>query len=195
MDFDGVKNKADQHHDTSNKGCFNVCFDGHECSLERMETDQPKARFSEMLASRSSDVIKEFRASGEFKEKKDELSQLCFGEVASLHEDKLVHLEQCTEEYKEQYLAGQPVSPEAMKNAQQAWEDALKEYDVSSALLGEKQKELTNNEAAEEKSSLFSKLGAAAGIAGILTSPAPEDIESKIALFEKILFYENKARI
>ena len=194
MDFDGVKNKADQLQNTSDEGCFKVCFDGKECSLESGETDQQE-EFFEMLASRSSDVIKEFRASGEFTEKKDELSQLCFGEVASLHEDKLAHLDQCTKEYKEQYLAGQYVPPEDMENAQQVWEDALKEYDVSSAVLNEKQKELTNNEPAEKESSLFSTLGTAAGIAGVLISPAPEEIESMTALFGKYMFYENKAGI
>ena len=153
MDFDGVKTQADQRQNTSDESCVKVNFDGRECFSDGIfEAEQREVLFSEMLASRSSDVVKEFRASREFTEKKDELSRLCFGEVASLHEDKLAHLDKCTEEYKEQYLAGQTVSPDDMKNVQQLWDDALKEYDVSSAVLEEKQKELTVNGPAEKES-------------------------------------------
>lgn len=196
MDFDGVKTQADQRQNTSDESCVKVNFDGRECFSDGIfEAEQREVLFSEMLASRSSDVVKEFRASREFTEKKDELSRLCFGEVASLHEDKLAHLDKCTEEYKEQYLAGQTVSPDDMKNVQQLWDDALKEYDVSSAVLEEKQKELTVNGPAEKESSLLSKFGSAAGIAAILTSPVPENTESIAALFGKYMFYENKAGV
>lgn len=199
MELDGVNNNTEQLQNTSDTEGIKVNFDGKNFSVEGLgETDPREERFSEMLDTRKSEVLQEFRESEEFAEKKEELSRLDFGEVASLHEDKIKYLDQCTEEYKEQYLAGESVSPEDMEAAQQTWEEALKEYAVNSAVLGEKQKE--GHEQKEETwvdkvKDVAGKAGAVWGIATTLSAGAPESTEDVAALFGKYMSKETKPGI
>ena len=93
MELDGVNNNAEQLQNTSDTEGIKVNFDGKNFSVEGLgETDPREEQFSEMLDTRKSEVLQEFRESEEFAEKKEELSRLDFGEVASLHGPEPLHL-------------------------------------------------------------------------------------------------------
>lgn len=195
MNLDAVKNEANDKQDALNEESFNIDFDSVVTS-DDVQEDQ----FEEMLDKQRSDVLKEFRESKEFSEKKEELSQLSFGEIASLHQDKLENLAQCTDEYKELYLAGRYGSPEDVETAQQQWEEACKECDVSSIVLNEKTKELresdkeeANNDGKESIKEKMSALGAGIGIVATLMTPVPENSEEMTALYAKFERYEQQA--
>ena len=188
MNFDGVNKETNDCQTASNTENVKL-FDGASFSAEGLsETEASEKKFDEKLDARGTEVLKEFRGSEEFSAKKEELSQLCFGEVATLYDDKLDYLSQCTEKYKELSLSRGEVPQEKLDSAQQKWEEALKEYDVHSAVLGEK-----NKETEEIKPSVTRTIAAAVfGVVGAIATP--EELKEHKA-YEKYIQIEQANKI
>ena len=138
--------------------------------------------FQELLDSRSSSILKEFRGSDEFSEKKRDLSELIYGEIAELHDDKQKYLVQCAEEYKKQWRRCSDDGDTDFISAQQKWENALKEYDVSSSVLNEKYNELE-----ERKTSVAKTIFAGImSVVGAISTPEDMKIDKMYGKYTQI---------
>ena len=174
MDFDSTKNNTENLNTSDRTDFSKVVFDNVSSPFEKIaETEALEKDFEKMLDSRRLEVLKDYRDSDEFSEKKKDLSDFVFGEVAELHIDKQEYLAECTDEYKKEWINSKDDSDADLTDVQQKWENALKDCDVCSAVLEEKREDQE-----EKKESSFGKTAAAVALSLLTTFSTPEHMES-----------------